>query len=84
MRSDGHLSRNFLRGNEGGAMNVILAAATHNPRLLRALLAWLLALLLSFGAPGSTEPELGSSRRPPEVISTSEGVAHPAVGHAGG
>lgn len=34
-------------------MNVILAAATHNLRLLRALLAWLLALLLSFGAPGA-------------------------------
>jgi transposase, IS5 family len=47
MKSDGHLGRNFLRGTEGDATNVVLAAAGHNLRLLRAWLAWLFALLLS-------------------------------------
>jgi transposase, IS5 family len=46
MKSDGHLCRNFLHGTEGDAANVILAAAGHNMRLLRAWLAWLLAFLL--------------------------------------
>ena len=46
LKSDGHLGRNFLRGTEGDATNVILAAAGHNLRLLRAWLAWLLACLL--------------------------------------
>ena len=44
---DGLLGRNFLLGTEGDAANVILAAAGHNLRLLRAWLAWLLARLLS-------------------------------------
>ena len=47
MKSDGHLGRNFLLGMEGDAANLILAAAGHNLRLLRAWLARLLALLLS-------------------------------------
>jgi IS5 family transposase len=47
LKSDGHLGRNFLRGTEGDATNVILAAAGHNLRRLRAWLAWLLACLLS-------------------------------------
>jgi IS5 family transposase len=47
MKADGHLGRNFLRGTEGDAANVILAAAGHNLRLLRAWLAWLFAFLLS-------------------------------------
>jgi IS5 family transposase len=47
MKSDGHLGRNFLLGTEGDATNVILAAAGHNLRLLRAWLARLLAFLLS-------------------------------------
>jgi transposase, IS5 family len=47
LKSDGHLGRNFLRGVEGDATNVILAAAGHNLRLLRAWLAWLLPFLLS-------------------------------------
>ena len=47
MKSDGHLGRNFLLGTAGDAANVILAAAGHNLRLLRAWLARLLALLLS-------------------------------------
>jgi transposase, IS5 family len=46
MKSDGLLGRNFLLGTEGDAANVILAAAGHNMRLLRAWLAWLLAFLL--------------------------------------
>jgi IS5 family transposase len=47
MKSDGHLGRNFLRGTEGDAINLVLAAAGHNLRLLRAWLAWLLACLLN-------------------------------------
>jgi IS5 family transposase len=47
MKSDGHLGRNFLLGAEGDATNLILAAAGHNLRLLRAWLAWLLVFLLS-------------------------------------
>ena len=47
MKADGHLGRNFLLGTEGDAANLVLAAAGHNLRLLRAWLAWLLALLLS-------------------------------------
>jgi IS5 family transposase len=47
MKSDGHLGRNFLLGTEGDAANLILAAAGHNLRLLRAWLAWLLVFLLS-------------------------------------
>ncbi len=47
MKSDGHLGRNFLLGTEGDATNLVLAAAGHNLRLLRAWLAWLLACLLS-------------------------------------
>ena len=50
MKSDGHLGRNFLLGPEGDATNVVLAAAGHNLRLLRAWLAWLLAFLLSLMA----------------------------------
>ena len=47
LKSDGHLGSNFLRGSEGDAANLVLAAAGHNLRLLRAWLARLLALLLS-------------------------------------
>ena len=46
LKSDGLLGRNFLLGTEGDATNVILAAAGHNLRLLRARLAWLFARLL--------------------------------------
>ena len=54
MKSDGHLGRNFLLGTEGDAANVILAAAGHNLRLLRAWLARLLAFLLGLLAHRST------------------------------
>jgi transposase, IS5 family len=47
MKADGHLGRNFLLSVEGDATNLILAAAGHNLRLLRAWIAWLLACLLS-------------------------------------
>ena len=46
LKSDGLLGRNFLLGTQGDATNVILAAAGHNLRLLRAWLARLLARLL--------------------------------------
>jgi IS5 family transposase len=36
MKADGHLGRNFLAGATGNAINVVLAAASHNFRLLRA------------------------------------------------
>ncbi len=63
MKSGGHLGRNFLLGTEGDAANLILAAAGHNLRLLRAWLAWLLALLLSLGAP-NPRPQLPACRDP--------------------
>jgi IS5 family transposase len=53
MKSDGHLSRNFLLGTQGDAINLVLAAAGHNLRLLRAWLAWLLACLLSLLTPAN-------------------------------
>ena len=57
LKSDGHLGRNFLAGATGDAINVILAAAGHNLRLLRAWLIRLLAVLLSLVAiSGPTDP----------------------------
>jgi IS5 family transposase len=47
MKEDGHLGRNFLAGASGDAINVVLAAAGHNLRLLRAWLIRLLAFLVS-------------------------------------
>ncbi len=61
MKSDGHLGRNFLRGAGGDAANLILAAAGHNLRLLRAWLAWLLAFLLSLP---TTPHQTGEGRQP--------------------
>jgi IS5 family transposase len=46
MKADGHLGRNVLAGAAGDAINVILVAAGHTLRLLRAWLARLLAFLL--------------------------------------
>lgn len=45
LKSDGLLGRNFPLGAEGDAANLILAAAGHNMRLLRARLAGLVAFL---------------------------------------
>jgi transposase, IS5 family len=61
LKSDGLLGRNFLLGTEGDATNVLLAAAGHNLRLLRAWLAWLLALLLSLLVAAS---QIGAARLP--------------------
>jgi IS5 family transposase len=58
MKADGHLGRNFLAGAAGDAINLILAAAGHNLRLLRAWLARLLAFLLSLLAISATAPPL--------------------------
>jgi IS5 family transposase len=66
LKSDGHLGRNFLRGAEGDAANVILAAAGHNLRLLRAWLAWLLAFLLGL----LVSPHQTSAARQPRTVST--------------
>ncbi|GJL60842.1 MAG: IS5 family transposase [Nitrospirales bacterium] len=40
MKNDGHLGRNYLKGPDGDAMNVLLVASGHN---LRKVLAWLRA-----------------------------------------
>ena len=59
MKEDGHLGRNFLAGATGDAINVVLAAAGHNLRLLRAWLSQLFAFLLSIlaiSAPASPLP----------------------------
>jgi IS5 family transposase len=66
MKSDGHLGRNFLLGTEGDATNLVLAAAGHNLRLLRAWLAWLLACLLGL---------LSLSRQPQEEHQPSPAAA---------
>jgi IS5 family transposase len=60
MKADGLLGRNFLAGAAGDAINVILAAAGHNLRLLRAWLTRLLAFILSLIAISATAPPLPS------------------------
>lgn len=40
MKNDGHLGRNYLKGREGDAMNVLLCACGH---YLRKILVWLRA-----------------------------------------
>ena len=64
LKSDGLLGRNFLLGTEGDATNVVLAAAGHNLRLLRAWLAGLFALLLSLLV-ALLRTTIASSRRRP-------------------
>jgi IS5 family transposase len=61
LKSDGRLGRNFLLGIAGDATNLILAAAGHNLRLLRAWLARLLAFLLSRLA---TAHQIAEARQP--------------------
>jgi IS5 family transposase len=58
MKADGHLGRNFLAGAAGDAINLILAAAGHTLRLLRAWLIQLLALLINLLAISATAPPL--------------------------
>ena len=60
LKSDGHLGRNFLAGASGDAINLVLAAAGHNLRLLRAWLIRLLALLLRLLAISAPAPPLPS------------------------
>jgi len=48
MKSDGLLDRNHLKGADGDAINALLAAASHNLRLLP---RWLIILIRDFGAP---------------------------------
>ena len=63
MKSDGQLGRNLLRGTEGDAVNLVLAAAGHNLRLLRGWLLRLLTFLLSLAA-ASLDMPAGRSARP--------------------
>jgi IS5 family transposase len=60
MKGDGHLGRNVLAGAEGDAINVVLIAAGHTLRLLRAWQIRLLAFLLSLLAISATAPPLPS------------------------
>jgi IS5 family transposase len=60
LKSDGHLGRNFLAGAAGDAINLVLVAAGHNLRLLRAWLIRPLAFLLSLLAISATAPPLPS------------------------
>ncbi len=46
LKSDGRLSENFLKGEEGDAMNAILCAAGHNIRKILRQLALFIALCL--------------------------------------
>jgi IS5 family transposase len=62
MKEDGHLGRNFLAGATGDAINLILTAAGHNLRLLRAWLSRLFAFLLSILAISAPAPPLPSAQ----------------------
>jgi IS5 family transposase len=60
MKADGLLGRNVLAGAAGDAINLILVAAGHNLRLLRASMIRLLAFILSLIAISATAPPLPS------------------------
>jgi IS5 family transposase len=60
MKADSHLGRNVLAGAVGDAITLVLAAAGHNLRLLRAWQIRLLAFLLSLLAVSATAPPLPS------------------------
>lgn len=57
MKNDGHLGRNYLKGTEGDAMNVLLVAAGHNLRKIlarlraRSFFAWNLGCLFGVFRP---------------------------------
>jgi IS5 family transposase len=57
-KADGHLGRNVLAGAEGDAITLVLAAAGHTLRLLRAWLIRLPAFLLSLLASSAMAPPL--------------------------
>mgnify|MGYP005846566007 CR=1 FL=1 len=65
MKADGHLGRNFLAGASGEVLNLVLTAAGHNRRLLRAGLIRLLAFLLSLIAISATPPQMPSAQLAP-------------------
>ena len=65
MKADGHLGRNFLAGATGEVLNLVLTAAGHNRRLLRAGLIRLLAFLLSLIAISATPPQMPSAQLAP-------------------
>lgn len=46
MKNDGHLGRNYLKGEQGDKINAVLSGAGHNMRLLLRWLRHLLALIL--------------------------------------
>ncbi len=60
MKTDGRLSRNYLLGHAGDAINALLCAAGHNLRLvvnhLRALFARILATLFAAQTPHPANP----------------------------
>jgi IS5 family transposase len=60
MKADGHLGRNVLAGAAGDAINLILAAAGHNLRLLCARLSGFLRFLISLLAISAPVPPLPS------------------------
>jgi len=64
MKDDGHLGRNFLAGATGDAINVTLAAAGHNLRLLRAWLIRLLAFLISLLAISTNSAPVRATQLP--------------------
>jgi len=64
MKTDGHLGRNFLAGATGDAINVILTAAGHNLRLLRAWLIRLLAILISLLAISTSSAPVRATQLP--------------------
>lgn len=64
MKTDGHLGRNFLAGATGDANNVILTAAGHNLRLLRAWLIRLLAILISLLAISTSSRQVPPTQHP--------------------
>jgi transposase, IS5 family len=60
MKEDGRIGRNHQLGSAGDAMNALLVAAGHNPRLiltwLRLCVAWLIAALMgSFAQPHTSQ-----------------------------
>ena len=56
MKTDGRLDRNYLKGQNGDAVNALLAAAGHNMRLiLNALAFWLVWTLNGLNQARKTE-----------------------------
>jgi IS5 family transposase len=58
LKTDGHLSRCYLKGQDGDAANAVLSAAGHNLRLVLAWLRTLLGLILIALRPTFSVPPL--------------------------